>query len=79
MIHSRVSAGSMTLSSSNSEAVLIALPWAYMAATISSYLTMRSSGSSIAASSSRRPSLTAPSRPMPPNSPVGQEMVKNGA
>ena len=40
---------------------------------------LRSAGSSMAASSLRKPSFTAPSRPMPPNSPVGQATAKTGA
>ena len=50
MTHRRVSAGSITSSISNSAAVFSALPFSYMAATISSYVRLRSTGSAIAAS-----------------------------
>src|SRR5262249_33339559 len=79
MIRRRVSAGSITSSISKSAAAFSALPFSYMAATISSYFCLRAAGSSIAASSLRYPSFTAPSSPMPPNSPVGQDTAKNGA
>src|SRR5262249_40910444 len=79
VIQRRESAGSITSSISKCDAALTALPWRYLAPTIAWKGARRSLGSVIAASSFRNPSFTAPSSPMPPNSPVGHATVKRPA
>ena len=78
-ISRRVSAGSITSSSSNRVAALSALACSWAWATIASSRSARSVSSAIASSSRRKPSLTAPSSPIAPSSAVGQPTVSSGS
>src|SRR5262249_48775625 len=79
LIQRRLSGGSLTSSISKYDATPPPRPRSYAAATVTSYRRSRSVGSSIASSSRRIPSLTAPSSPIAPNSDVGQPIVNGGA
>src|ERR1019366_8443908 len=75
----RVSAGSMTASISSVCAMWIAEPLAYCSATSFSKSASRAGPAGAASSSRRKPSLTAPSSPMAPNSPLGHRAVVDEA
>ena len=75
----RVSAGSITASSSRLAAMFMALPLSTCWASSWANKASRYAPSGWASNSFLKPKRTAPSRPMAPNSPLGQAMVHSGA